>query len=44
MKVTKLLLCVILASFGTSFGFAKSKSEVRDITGLPFKGDSRGGS
>ena len=33
MKVNKLILCLLLASFGTSLGFAKSKDDVRDITG-----------
>jgi hypothetical protein len=40
MKVNKLLLCIILASFGSSFGFAKSKADVRDITGCLSRGDS----
>src|ERR1700674_1244300 len=34
----KLLLCVILA--GCTFGFAKEKAEVRDVTGCLSKGDS----
>src|ERR1700694_4404491 len=38
MKINKLLLCVILAS--CTFGFAKSKGDVRDITGCLSKGDS----
>ena len=37
MKI-KLLLCVILA--GCTFGFAKEKADVRDITGCLSKGDS----
>lgn len=37
MKI-KLFLCVILA--GCTFGFAKEKAEVRDITGCLSKGDS----
>jgi hypothetical protein len=37
MKI-KLLLCVILA--GCTFGFAKDKADVRDITGCLSKGDS----
>ena len=37
MKI-ELLLCVILAS--CTFGFAKEKAEVRDITGCLSKGDS----
>ena len=37
MKI-KLLLCVILA--GCTFGFAKEKAWVRDITGCLSKGDS----
>jgi hypothetical protein len=37
MKI-KLLLCVILA--GCAFGFAKSKAEVRDVTGCLSRGDS----
>ena len=31
MKINKLLLLVILASFSASLGFAKSKAETRDI-------------
>jgi hypothetical protein len=38
MKINKLLFCVILAS--CTFGFAKSKGDVRDITGCLSKGDS----
>src|SRR5258708_19288847 len=34
----KLLLCVILA--GCTFGFAKEKADVRDVTGCLSKGDS----
>ena len=34
----KLLLCVILA--GCTFGFAKEKAGVRDVTGCLSKGDS----
>ena len=34
MKI-KLLLCVILA--GCTFGFAKEKADVRDVTGLLVK-------
>ena len=37
MKI-ELLLCVILA--GCTFGFAKEKADVRDITGCLSKGDS----
>ena len=37
MKI-KLLLCVILAS--CTFGFAKEKADVRDVTGCLSKGDS----
>ena len=37
MKI-KWLLCVILA--GCTFGFAKDKAEVRDVTGCLSKGDS----
>jgi hypothetical protein len=37
MKI-KLLLCVILA--GCTFGFAKEKADVRDVTGCLSKGDS----
>jgi len=37
MKI-KLLLCVILA--GSTFGFAKSKGDIRDVTGCLSKGDS----
>ena len=37
MKI-KLLLCVVLAA--CTFGFAKGKSDVRDITGCLSKGDS----
>jgi len=40
MKFNRLVLCLLLASFGTSFGFAKSKADVRDITGCLSKGDS----
>ena len=40
MKINKLLLLVILASFSASLGFAKSKAETRDITGCLSKGDS----
>jgi hypothetical protein len=40
MKINKFVLWVILASFGTSFGFAKEKADVRDITGCLSKGDS----
>jgi hypothetical protein len=36
MKI-KWLLCVILA--GCAFGFAKDKTEVRDVTGFLIKGD-----
>ena len=35
---TKLLLCVVLA--GCTFGFAKEKADVRDITGCLSKGDN----
>jgi hypothetical protein len=34
----KLLLCVVLA--GCTFGFAKEKADVRDVTGCLSKGDS----
>jgi hypothetical protein len=37
MKI-KLLLCVILAA--CTFGFAKEKADVRDVTGCLSKGDS----
>src|SRR6202030_1125928 len=37
MKI-KLLLCVVLA--GCTFGFAKDKADVRDVTGCFSKGDS----
>ena len=37
MKI-KLLLCVLLA--GCTFGFAKDKADVRDVTGCLSKGDS----
>jgi hypothetical protein len=37
MKI-KLLLCVVLA--GCTFGFAKDKADVRDVTGCLSKGDS----
>src|ERR1700682_4391228 len=37
MKI-KLFLCVILE--GCAFGFAKSKAEVRDVTGCLSRGDS----
>src|SRR6266550_1009729 len=37
MKI-KLLLCVILA--GCTFGFAKEKADIRDVTGCLSKGDS----
>lgn len=37
MKI-RLLLCVVLA--GCTFGFAKEKADVRDITGCLSKGDS----
>jgi hypothetical protein len=40
MKI-KLLLCgTILVCFGTSFGMAKDKADVREITGCLAKGDS----
>ncbi len=35
---TKLLLCVILV--GCTFGFAKEKADVRNVTGCLAKGDS----
>ena len=38
MKINKLFLFVILAS--CTFGFAKSKGDVREITGCLSKGDS----
>jgi len=34
----KWLLCVVLA--GCTFGFAKDKADVRDVTGCLSKGDS----
>ena len=37
MKI-KLLLCVILV--GCTFGFAKEKADIRDVTGCLSKGDS----
>jgi hypothetical protein len=37
MKIN-LLLCVILA--GCTFGFAKEKADIRDVTGCLSKGDS----
>jgi hypothetical protein len=37
MKI-KLLLCVILA--GCTFGFAKEKADIREVTGCLSKGDS----
>jgi hypothetical protein len=37
MKI-KLILCVVLA--GCTFGFAKEKADVRDVTGCLSKGDS----
>jgi hypothetical protein len=40
MKVNKLVLCLLLASFSTSLGFAKGKDDVRDVTGCLSKGDS----
>ncbi|MBZ5653183.1 MAG: hypothetical protein LAO18_22180 [Acidobacteriia bacterium] len=40
MKINKLLLFVVLASLSSSFGFAKSKAETRDITGCLSQGDS----
>jgi len=40
MKINKFVLLVILASFGTSLGFAKEKTDVRDVTGCLSKGDS----
>lgn len=40
MKVNKLLLCLLLASFSSSLGFAKAKDDVRDVTGCLSKGDS----
>ena len=39
MKFSNLLLCLILAAVSTS-ALAKSKSDVRDITGCLSKGDS----
>jgi hypothetical protein len=38
MKINKLLLCVVLV--GCTFGFAKEKADVRDVTGCLSKGDS----
>ena len=40
MKVNKLILCLLLASFGSSLGFAKAKDDVRDVTGCLSKGDT----
>ncbi len=40
MKVNQLILCLILVSFSSSLGFAKSKADVRDITGCLSKGES----
>lgn len=40
MKINKLVLWIILVSFGTSLGFAKSKPDVRDVTGCLSKGDT----
>jgi hypothetical protein len=40
MKINELLLFVILASLTTPFALAKSKGEIRDITGCLSKGDS----
>jgi ABC-type sugar transport system substrate-binding protein len=39
MKFSNLLLCLILAAVSTS-ALAKSKSDVRDVTGCLSKGDS----
>jgi len=40
MKVNTLILCLLLASFSSSLGFAKEKDDVRDVTGCLSKGDS----
>ena len=40
MNMKKLLLWVVLASLSASLSFAKSKGDVRDITGCLTKGDS----
>ena len=36
----QLIVWTILVCFGTSFGLAKDKAEVRDVTGCLSKGDS----
>ena len=38
-KMNSILLCLVLAAFSTS-ALAKSKSDVRDVTGCLAKGDS----
>lgn len=40
MKANKIFLCAIVICLATSFGFAKSKADVRDVTGCLAKGDS----
>ena len=40
MKINLLLCSTILVCFGTSFGMAKEKADVREITGCLAKGDS----
>jgi hypothetical protein len=40
MKVNTLILCLLLASFSSSLGFAKEKDDVRDVTGCLSKGNS----
>src|SRR5713226_10161318 len=40
MKISKLLLFVLFAALCTSSSFAKSKGDVRDVTGCLSKGDS----
>jgi hypothetical protein len=40
MGINKVLLGVMVICLGTSWGFAKSKADVRDVTGCLSKGDS----
>ena len=40
MSMKTLLLCLVLASLSASLSFAKSKGDVRDVTGCLTKGDS----
>ncbi len=40
MKMSKVLLFLVLAALCTSSAFAKSKGDVRDVTGCLSKGDS----